>query len=64
MVKCVDDNVGKVMASLAKAGLVENTILVFTSDHGDMRGEHGGQNKGNPLEASAKVPLSFSSQDM
>lgn len=57
MVKCIDDNVGKIMKALKAAGLIENTIVVFTADHGDLRGEHGRQNKGVPLEASAKIPF-------
>jgi len=57
MVKCIDDNVGKILASLKKNGLMENTIIVFTSDHGDLRGEHRRQNKGVPYEGSAKVPF-------
>jgi len=57
MVKCVDDNVGRIIAELRERDLLDNTILVFTADHGDMRGEHGRQNKGIPLEASAKVPF-------
>ncbi len=55
MVKCIDDNVGKILAHLEKSRLMENTIIVFTSDHGDLRGEHGRQNKGVPYEGSAKV---------
>ncbi|MCP4788163.1 MAG: sulfatase [Fuerstiella sp.] len=57
MVKCVDDSVGRLIEALHARDLLDNTILVFTADHGDMRGEHGRQNKGIPLEASAKVPF-------
>jgi arylsulfatase A-like enzyme len=51
MVKCIDDNVGKILKALKKNGIIDNTIVVFTSDHGDMRGEHGRQDKSVPLEA-------------
>jgi arylsulfatase A-like enzyme len=34
MIKLIDDNVGKMMTYLKNAGLDENTIVVFTSDHG------------------------------
>jgi uncharacterized sulfatase len=34
---------------------MDNTIVVFTNDHGDLRGEHGRQNKGVPYEGSAKI---------
>jgi len=57
MVKCIDDNVGKILAALRKNGLMEKTVVVFTADHGDLRGEHHRQNKGVPFEASAKIPF-------
>ena len=60
MVKCIDDNVGRLVDFLRTEGLLENTIVVFTSDHGDLRGEHHRHNKGVPLEASAKVPFIIS----
>lgn len=57
MVKCIDDNVGRILEYLKKTGLDKNTIVVFTSDHGDLMGEHKKHNKGNPYEASAKIPF-------
>jgi arylsulfatase A-like enzyme len=57
MVKCIDDNVGRVLATLRTRGLLENTIVVFTADHGDLCGEHGRLNKGVPYEGSAKIPF-------
>jgi uncharacterized sulfatase len=60
MVKCIDDNVGKIIDFLRTEDLLENTIVVFTSDHGDLRGEHHRHNKGVPLEASAKIPFIIS----
>jgi arylsulfatase A-like enzyme len=55
MVKCIDDNVGKILEMLRKNSLIKKTWIVFTSDHGDLRGEHHRQNKGVPFEGSAKV---------
>ncbi|MDP6353575.1 MAG: sulfatase-like hydrolase/transferase [Planctomycetota bacterium] len=55
MVKCIDDNLGKILVSLRKNGLIKKTWIVFTSDHGDLRGEHHRQNKGVPFEGSAKI---------
>ena len=57
MVKCIDDNIGKIVDALKKEKLLEKTIIIFTSDHGDLRAEHHRHNKGNPLKASAKVPF-------
>lgn len=57
MVKCIDDNIAKLYDTLRSNGQLDNTIIVFTSDHGDLRGEHNRQNKGVPYEASAKVPF-------
>ena len=57
MVKCVDDNVGRILNILKETNQLQKTIIVFTSDHGDLCGEHGKDNKGNPLEASAKIPF-------
>jgi len=60
MVKCIDDNVGRLIDFIRTEGLLDNTIVVFTSDHGDLRAEHHRHNKGVPLEASAKIPFIIS----
>jgi len=57
MVKCIDDNVGRIYAALRKHDLMDRTIIVFTSDHGDLCGEHGRLNKGIPYEGSARIPF-------
>lgn len=57
MVKCTDDNVGRILDTLRKTSLIAQTIIVFTSDHGDLCGEHSRDNKGVPYEASAKIPF-------
>ena len=41
MVKYIDDQVGRVLKKLDDLGLADNTLVVFTSDHGDMVGAHG-----------------------
>ncbi|MEP3389232.1 MAG: sulfatase-like hydrolase/transferase [Reichenbachiella sp.] len=56
-VKCIDDNVGKILAALEDKGLTNNTIVVFTSDHGDQLFEHNRVQKGLPYEASSVVPF-------
>jgi arylsulfatase A-like enzyme len=57
MVKCIDDNVGRILETLKREQLMKRTVVLFTADHGDLRGEHHRQNKGVPYEASAKVPF-------
>ena len=57
MIKLVDDNVGRLLNYLDKAGQTKDTIVVFTSDHGDMMDEHGRMNKGVPYKASSQVPF-------
>ncbi len=57
MVKNIDDCVGKIIDKLEEEGVLENTIIVFTSDHGEMMGEHGRMNKGVAYEASSRVPF-------
>lgn len=57
MVAWTDYQVGELMRSLEENSLAENTIVVFTSDHGDMLGSHHMFNKSSPLEESLRVPM-------
>lgn len=41
MISLVDHQVGRIMAALARQGLVEDTIIIITSDHGEFLGDHG-----------------------
>lgn len=53
----IDDWVGKILAKLDELGLTENTLIIFTSDHGEMLGAHGLREKNIFLEESAHIPL-------
>ncbi len=56
-VSYVDDNVGRIVARLDELGLRDNTVIIVTSDHGDMLGERGLWYKMSPFEQSSRVPL-------
>jgi arylsulfatase A-like enzyme len=57
MVMNVDDNVGRIMEFLDRRGLADDTIFVFTSDHGEMMGSHGRMNKMVPYYEATRIPL-------
>ncbi|CAL8576012.1 hypothetical protein XPA_001905 [Xanthoria parietina] len=59
-VSYVDDNVGRILEVLRECGLDENTIVIFSADHGDMLGERGLWYKMSWFEGSARVPLLIS----
>ena len=56
-VRYMDAQVGKVLDALQKSGQADNTIVVFTSDHGYHLGEHDFWAKVSLLDESSKVPL-------
>lgn len=58
-IACLDDQIGRVLKRLGDLGLRENTIVVFTSDHGNMLGSHRTFNKRKPWEESTNVPGIF-----
>lgn len=55
-VTAIDDQVGRLLRVLKETNQDENTIILFTSDHGDMLGSHGMRRKRKPHEESAGVP--------
>jgi choline-sulfatase len=57
MVSYIDDQVGALMRVLSETGLADNTVIIVTSDHGDMLGERGLWYKMNFFENSARIPL-------
>jgi len=57
MISYVDDKVGRLLKILRDTGLEQDTLVVFTSDHGDMMGERGMWYKQCFFDGSVKVPL-------
>jgi len=57
MIDNVDDNVGRLLDFLDTSGLAENTIVVFSSDHGEMLASQGRYNKMVPYAEAVDIPL-------
>lgn len=53
----IDNNIGRLIIFLKNKGLFDNTIVVFSSDHGNCLGIHGQVSKNNYYEESVRVPL-------
>lgn len=53
----LDDNIGRLMNSIKEMGLEENSIIVFTSDHGELFGAHGRRAKNIFYEEAIRVPF-------
>ncbi len=53
----VDDWIGKILNRLSELGLADNTLVIFTSDHGEMLGDHGVHSKMKFFEGAAHIPL-------
>lgn len=53
----MDDEIGRLLRHLDESGFADNTIVVFTSDHGDMQGSQGRHAKLVPYEESASIPF-------
>jgi len=56
-VTLVDRNVGRILRALEESGQADNTIIVFTSEHGEMAGDHGMMEKRTMYEEATRVPL-------
>ena len=56
-VELIDSEIGRVIQTLDESGYSENTVIVFTSDHGEMLGDFGLYQKEVPYESAIRVPL-------
>ncbi len=57
MVSYIDDKIGQILATLEETGLADDTMVIFTADHGEMMGERGMWYKQHFWEWAAHVPL-------
>lgn len=55
-VTMIDKQVGHILESLENRGALDNTIIIFTTDHGDCIGDHGHSQKWNMFEPTVRVP--------
>lgn len=60
LITYLDDKIGQLLTCLEEQGLAENTVVIYTSDHGELAGEHGLWRKMSFYEQSARVPLIIS----
>lgn len=59
-IRRLDEQLGRLIKKLKDDGLYDNTIIVYTSDHGDMLGSHGFLNKQIYFDESARIPFIIS----
>ena len=58
-VTLIDDQIGEILDVIEARGELDNTVIGFTSDHGEMNGDQGLVYKMNFIDASVRVPLLF-----
>ena len=57
LVKQIDHEVGEIVDALRRNGLLDSTVIVFATDHGDHLGDHGIEGKATFYESAAHIPL-------
>ena len=57
LIRQIDDQLGLLFSFMAERGLMDNTLIVFTADHGDYLGDHWLGEKDMLHEPSVKVPM-------
>lgn len=60
----VDESVGEILDYLEENNLVDDTLIIFTADHGEMLGDKGYYSKELPYDGSVRVPLIMSNNDL
>lgn len=60
----VDHHFGRIIQFLKDSGQYDNTLIIFTSDHGEMLGDHGSWGKSTVFDAAFRIPLVIRDPDM
>jgi arylsulfatase len=53
----LDEQIGRVLGEVERQGLLDDTLVLFTADHGDLMGDFGAFFKGNHLNGSVRIPF-------
>ena len=56
-ISAIDDELARLLAAVKAAGAEDNTLFVYSSDHGSMHGSHGVGSKRQPYEESLRIPM-------
>jgi len=56
-ISMVDEQVGRILDTLEQIGQLDNTLIIFTSDHGELLGDYGLYQKWNPYDSCARIPF-------
>jgi arylsulfatase A-like enzyme len=56
-ITAIDEQIGRIFQTLEKTGELENTIVIYSADHGSMMNSHGKGNKRHPQDESCRVPF-------
>lgn len=56
-ISMVDEQVGRILDTLEETGQLDNTLIIFTSDHGEFLGDYGLYQKWNPYDSCARIPF-------
>jgi arylsulfatase len=56
-VSFIDEQIGRILSTLESRGMLDNTLIIYFADHGDMLGDHNLWRKTYPYEGSARIPM-------
>jgi choline-sulfatase len=53
----IDEQIGEIVRTVTERGELEKTLIIFTSDHGEMNGDHNAFGKSTPFDGALRIPL-------